>query len=96
MGGVAWRKSQRFSTNIKVGHEFEQWHLEAEFGQSNFSEPPRPLGGKMDVEFFSIESQKKLVNFKFVLKSYGHFTEPPLSFGFEGAVPTRMRNRVKQ
>jgi hypothetical protein len=38
MEGVACRNSQRFSTNIKAGHEFEQSHLEAEFGQSKFSD----------------------------------------------------------
>jgi hypothetical protein len=39
MEGVAQRNSQRFSTNIKAGHEFEQRHLEAKFGQSKFFEP---------------------------------------------------------
>jgi hypothetical protein len=57
MEGVAWRKSQRFSTNIKVGHEFEQRHLEVEFGQSKFFEPRLWVGG-MDVEFFSTQLQK--------------------------------------
>jgi hypothetical protein len=32
--------------------------------------------------------QKKLPNFKFGSQSYGCFTEPPLSYGFKGAVPT--------
>jgi hypothetical protein len=51
MKGVAWRNSQRFSMNIKAGHEFEQRHLEAKFGQSKFSKPCL-WRGKMDVEFF--------------------------------------------
>jgi hypothetical protein len=38
----------------------------------------------------------KKIDFKFVLKSYSRFTEPPMSYGFEGAVPTRIGNRVKQ
>jgi hypothetical protein len=37
--------------NLKAGHEFEQRHLEAKFGQSKFFEPC-PWGGKMDAEFF--------------------------------------------
>jgi hypothetical protein len=38
----------------------------------------------------------KKIDFEFVLKSYSRFTEPPMSYGFEGAVPTRIGNRVKQ
>jgi hypothetical protein len=49
----------------------------------------------MDVEFFSTQLQI-FPNFEFVLKSYNRFTEPPLSYGFEGAVPTRIGNQVKQ
>jgi hypothetical protein len=37
--------------NIKAGHDFEQRHLEAKFGQFKFSEP-RPWWDKTDVEFF--------------------------------------------
>jgi hypothetical protein len=36
MEGVAWRNLQRFSMNIKAGHEFKHKHLEAEFGKLNF------------------------------------------------------------
>jgi hypothetical protein len=36
MEGVAWRNLQRFSMNIKAGHEFKHSHLEAEFGKLNF------------------------------------------------------------
>jgi hypothetical protein len=54
MEGVAWRNSQRFNTN-KAGHRFEQKHLEAEFGQSNFSDPR--FGEKTDVEFVSTQHQ---------------------------------------
>jgi hypothetical protein len=54
MEGVAWRNSQRFSTNIKAGHELEQRHLEAEFGKSKFSEPCS-CQGKIDVEYFSTQ-----------------------------------------
>jgi hypothetical protein len=39
---------------------------------------------------------KKLPNFEFGSQSNGRFTKPPPSLGFEGAVRTRMRNRVKQ
>jgi hypothetical protein len=38
----------------------------------------------------------KKIDFEFVLKSYSRFTKPPMSYGFEGAVPTRIGNRVKQ
>jgi hypothetical protein len=64
MEGVAYRNLQNFSTNLKAGHEFDQRHLEAEFGQSKFSEPCLRRG-KMDVEFFSIQHQ-----FFLVLSSY--------------------------
>jgi hypothetical protein len=77
MEGVAWRNSQRFSTNIKAGHEFEQRHLEAKLGESEFSEPC--LWGKTDVFFFYPISKKYLADFEFVSKCYGHFTEPSLS-----------------
>jgi hypothetical protein len=64
--------------DIKAGQEFEQRHLEAEFGQSKFSEPH--LGSsKMDVEFFSTQLLKKIPDFEFVSKSYSRFTEPPPS-----------------
>jgi hypothetical protein len=65
--------------NLKAGHEFEQRHLDAEFGQSNFFLP-----------------NFKKINFDFVSKSYNRFTKPPLIYGFEGAVPTWIGNRVKQ
>jgi hypothetical protein len=78
MEGVAWRNSQRFNTNIKVGDEFEQRHLEVKFGLSKFSEP-HLWGRKTDVEFFSTPNQKKMPNFEFISKSYGYFTEPPPS-----------------
>jgi hypothetical protein len=45
---------QSFSTNLKAGHEFEQRHLDAEFGKSKFSQPCLRQG-KMDVELFSTE-----------------------------------------
>jgi hypothetical protein len=32
----------------------------------------------------------------FVSKSYDRFTEPPLSYGFEGALPTQIGNWVNQ
>jgi hypothetical protein len=54
MAGVAWRKSQRLNTNIKARHEYEQRHLEAEFGQSKFSEPH--LWG--DAEYFLLNIKK--------------------------------------
>jgi hypothetical protein len=47
--------------NIKAGHEFEQRRLEAEFGQSKFSEP-RLWPGKTDVEFFSTQLKKILIS----------------------------------
>jgi hypothetical protein len=84
---------QSFSTNLKAGHKFEQRHLEAEFGHSKFFEL-RQRRGKLDAEFFSM--QPFFFNFRFILKSYDRFTEPPPSYGFEGAVPTRIGNRVKQ
>jgi hypothetical protein len=73
--GVAWRNSQRFSTNIKAGHKFGQRHLEAEFGQSKFSKPHH-WGGGDRCRIFSTQPQKKLPNFEFVSKSYDRFTEP--------------------
>jgi hypothetical protein len=39
---------------------------------------------------------KKNPDFEFVSKRYDHFTEPPPSYGFEAAVSTWIRNRVKQ
>jgi hypothetical protein len=50
----------------------------------------------MDVEFFSTQHQNKIPDFEFISKSYGRFTEPPPSYGFKGAVPTRIENWVKQ
>jgi hypothetical protein len=47
MKGLAWRNSQRFDTNIKAGHKFEQRHLEAKFGQPKFSEPHLWRGKQM-------------------------------------------------
>jgi hypothetical protein len=52
--------------------------------------------GKNECNIFSTQFQKKLPNFEFVSKSYGYFTEPPLSYGFEGAVPTWIKNLVEQ
>jgi hypothetical protein len=49
----------------------------------------------MDADFFSIHFFKK-IDFEFVSKSYDRFTEPPLSYGFEGVVPTQIRNWVNQ
>jgi hypothetical protein len=95
MAGVARRNSQRFNTNIKAGHRFEHRHLEVKFGQSKFSKP-RLWRGKTDVDFFLPQIKNNLPDFKFVSKSYGRFTEPPLSYGFERAVLTRIRNQVKQ
>jgi hypothetical protein len=80
--------------NLKARHEFEQRHLEAKFGQPKFSKPC-PRRGKMDVEFF-LPNFNFFPDFEFVSKSYGRFTEPPLSYGFDGVVPTRIGNRVKQ
>jgi hypothetical protein len=76
MEGVAYRNLQNFSTNLKAGHEFDQRHLEAKFGQSKFSEPCLRRG-KMDVEFFSIQHQF-FPGFEFISKSYGCFTKPLL------------------
>jgi hypothetical protein len=55
--------------NLKAGHEFEQRHLEAEFGQSKFSIPCHRWG-KMNVEFFSTQLQKKFL----ILSSYQKVT----------------------
>jgi hypothetical protein len=44
--------------NLKAGHEFEQRHLEAEFGQSKFFEPC-PWGVKWMYNFFSTQLFKK-------------------------------------
>jgi hypothetical protein len=85
---------QSFSTNLKAGHKFEQRHLGAEFGQSKIFEPSQRRG-KMDVDFFLL-NLNFFPDFEFVSKSYDHFTEPPPSYGFEGAVPTQIENRVKQ
>jgi hypothetical protein len=49
----------------------------------------------MDAEFFSTQLLKK-IDFEFILKSYGRFIEPPPSYGFDGAVPTRIGNRMRQ
>jgi hypothetical protein len=64
--------------NLRVGHECEQRHLEAEFGQSKFFEPCLKRG-KTDVKKFSTQIFKKIPDFEFVSKSYGRFTEPPPS-----------------
>jgi hypothetical protein len=80
--------------NLKARHEFEQRHLEAKFGQPKIFKPC-PRRGKMDVEFF-LPNFNFFPDFEFVSKSYGRFTQPPLSYGFDGAVPTRIGNRVKQ
>jgi hypothetical protein len=76
-----------------VGQDFEQRYLEAEFGQYKIFEP-HPRRGKTDAEFFL--PKLNFFDFEFVSKSYGHFTEPLPSYGFEGAVPTRNGNQVKQ
>jgi hypothetical protein len=55
MEGVSYRNSQSFSMNLKAGHEFEQRHLEAEFGQSKLSEPCLSRG-KTYVEFVFYQS----------------------------------------
>jgi hypothetical protein len=94
MEGVAYKILQIFSMKHKAGHKFEQKHLEAKFGQSKFSEP-HPRSGKMDVEFF-LPNFKFFPDFEFVSKTYSRFTEPPPSYGFEGAVLTRIGNQLKQ
>jgi hypothetical protein len=58
MAGVAWRNSQRFNTNIKAGHEFEQRHLEAEFGQSKFFEPHLWQGNGFKFFFYPLFLKK--------------------------------------
>jgi hypothetical protein len=76
--------------NLKAGHEFEQRHLEAEFGQSKFFEPHLRGGGVKQMYNCFQPNFKKNPDFEFVSKSYNRFTEPPLSYGFEGVVPTRI------
>jgi hypothetical protein len=77
MAGVAWKNSQRLSTNIKAGHEFKQKHLEAEFRQSKFSEP-RLWWRKTDIEFF-LPNFKKNAQFQVHIKKLQPFYQPPLS-----------------
>jgi hypothetical protein len=48
------------------------------------------------MQIFFLPNFKKKLNFEFVSKSYDRFTEPPTSYGFKGAVPTRIGNKVKQ
>jgi hypothetical protein len=44
--------------NLKAGHKIEQMHLEAEFGQSNFSQPS--LGEVKQMQNFSTQLYKKI------------------------------------
>jgi hypothetical protein len=70
--------------NLKAGHKSEQRHLEAEFRVKQMH------------NFFLPNFFLNFFDFEFVSKSYSRLTEPPPSYGFEGATPTLIENWVKQ